>query len=74
MGTDLKDNFDLIHPGINEGGEKGSKSPVIKITFRVYSGGWVIQDGNDRGGNLVPKSYGPKKSTRIRTGHVEKLL
>ena len=56
MGTDLKGNFDLIHPGINDSGEKGSKSPVIKITFRVYSGGWVIQGGNDRGGNLVPKS------------------
>ena len=73
MGTDLKGNFDLIHPGINDSGEKGSKSPVIKITSRVYSGGWVIQGGNDIG-NLVPKSYGPKKSTRIRTGHVEKLL
>ena len=52
MGTDLRGNFDLIHPGINDSGEKGSKSAVIKITLRVHSDGWVIQGGNDRGGFL----------------------
>ena len=59
MGTDLRGNIDLMLPGINDSGEKGSKSPVIKITFRVYSGGRVIQGGNDRGPEVLRSKNPP---------------